>query len=93
MKTTLDLSVLRALARLSRRGKSGELEALAVRSGGTVEEVRGAIGRLSRADLVDRTRGLRLTMAGLAVAVASAAPVAAGARRPARALAVRRRAA
>jgi RIO-like serine/threonine protein kinase len=77
MKTTLDLSVLRALARLSRMRKGGDLEALALRSGGSIEDVRGALGRLSRAALVDRSQGgLRLTMAGLAWAVASGAAAA-----------------
>jgi hypothetical protein len=66
-----DLNVLRALSRLSRMRKNVDGEALALRAGGTVEEVRGALGRLSRAALVERSaEGVRLTMAGLAVAVA-----------------------
>jgi RIO-like serine/threonine protein kinase len=68
---TLDLKVLRALARLSRMRKVVDCEALVLRAGGSLEEVRGALGRLSREQLVDRTAGARLTMAGLAVAVAS----------------------
>jgi RIO-like serine/threonine protein kinase len=72
---TLDLTVLRALARLSRMRKVVDCEALALRAGGSLEDVRGALGRLSRAELVDRRAGARLTMAGLAVAVASAGAV------------------
>jgi RIO-like serine/threonine protein kinase len=70
-----ELTLLRALARLSRMRRAVDLEALALRAGGSVEDVRAAVARLSRASLVDRTGGLRLTMAGLAVAVASSAPV------------------
>lgn len=85
----LDLTVLRALARLSRMRKAVDCEALALRAGGSIEEVRGALGRLSREQLVDRATGMRLTMAGLAVAVASAGEVARGRR----ARTIRRRAA
>jgi RIO-like serine/threonine protein kinase len=70
--TTLDFMVLRALARLSRMRKTVDGEALALRAGGSVGDVRGALRRLSRAELV--TGGLdapRLTMMGLALAVAS----------------------
>jgi hypothetical protein len=74
-----DIYVLRALARLSRRSlreEPADGESLALRAGGTVEEVRGAVARLERAGLAQRTeRGVRLTMIGLAVAVASGAPV------------------
>ena len=68
-----DLFVLRALARLSRRGMAFDYESLAIRAGGSMEDVRAALGRLSRAALVDRSgsRGPRLTLAGLAVAAAS----------------------
>jgi RIO-like serine/threonine protein kinase len=69
----LDLTVLRALARLSRMRKAVDCEALALRAGASVEEVRGALGRLSRADLVDRAATPRLTLSGLAIAVASGA--------------------
>jgi RIO-like serine/threonine protein kinase len=71
----LDLTVLRALARLSRMRKAVDCEALALRAGGSVEDVRGALGRLARADLVARSAEPRLTLAGLALAVASGAPV------------------
>jgi RIO-like serine/threonine protein kinase len=81
---TLDLTVLRALARLSRMRKVVDCEALALRAGGSLEDVRGALGRLSRAELVDRTAGARLTMAGLAVAVASGAAAQQRHARPAR---------
>ncbi|HEY2514293.1 MAG TPA: hypothetical protein VGI39_25675 [Polyangiaceae bacterium] len=68
-----DLMVLRALARLSRMRKAVDGEALALRAGGSEEEVRGALGRLSRAGLVERSATeVRLTMGGLAVAVAFA---------------------
>jgi RIO-like serine/threonine protein kinase len=73
----LDLTVLRALARLSRARKAVDCEALALRAGGSLEDVRGALGRLSREQLVERSSGVRLTMAGLAVAVASGAAAAA----------------
>lgn len=80
--TNLDLTVLRALARLSRLRKTVDFEALALRAGGSLEEVRGALGRLSRQQLVDRSGEPRLTMAGLAVAVASGAAVQRMVRRP-----------
>ena len=84
MTTNLDLTVLRALARLSRMRKAVDYEALALRAGGSLEEVRAALGRLSRASLVDRqAEAPRLTMAGLAVAVASGARVAPAVRRQA----------
>jgi hypothetical protein len=83
----LDLTVLRALARLSRMRKAVDCEALAVRAGGSHDDVRAALGRLSRASLVDGADGasalggrstpdVRLTLAGLAVAVASGGQVA-----------------
>jgi RIO-like serine/threonine protein kinase len=75
LMNTLDLTVLRALARLSRMRKVVDCESLALRAGGSLEEVRGALGRLSREQLVDRAGEARLTMAGLAVAVASGAAV------------------
>jgi len=72
----IDLRVLRAVARLSRTRKAVDLESIALRAGGSFREVRSALGRLSRASLVQGGGAPRLTMAGLAVAVASgAAPV------------------
>jgi hypothetical protein len=85
----LDFMVLRALARLSRMRRAVDCEALALRAGGSIEDVRGALGRLSRANLVDRSAEVRLTLAGLAVAVASGA----AAEKPRRARSARRRAA
>jgi len=87
-----DLFVLRALARLSRRGIAADLESLAIRAGGSTEAVQASLGRLSRAALVDRSgnRGPRLTLAGLAVAVASSKAASESRARPA-ARAVRRR--
>jgi RIO-like serine/threonine protein kinase len=71
-----DLYVLRALARLSRQRKTVDLESLTIRAGGSVDDVRAALDRLASAALVDRSgtvQEARLTMAGLAVAVASSA--------------------
>jgi RIO-like serine/threonine protein kinase len=92
--TNHDLDVLRALARLSRMRKAVDCEALALRSGGSLEEARASLARLSRAALVERTEGgARLTMMGLAIAVASARSAPAARRQPARQPAGRRRAA
>jgi RIO-like serine/threonine protein kinase len=90
-----DLFVLRAMARLSRRGKAIDCESLSIHGGGSLDDVRAALGRLSRAALVDRsgTRGVRLTLAGLALAVASRAPAGSRARVSGAPRAVRRRAA
>jgi RIO-like serine/threonine protein kinase len=73
--TDIDLQVLRAVARLSRMRKAVDCETLALRAGGSPGEVSASLGRLARASLVDSSRGPRLTMAGLAVAVASGAAV------------------
>jgi RIO-like serine/threonine protein kinase len=73
--TNLDVSVLRALARLSRTRRAVDCESIALRAGGSLEDVRASLGRLSRASLVERSTTVRLTMAGLAVAVASGAAV------------------
>ncbi len=76
--TDIDLQVLRAVARLSRMRRDVDCEAIALRAGGSRGEVQAALGRLSRAALVEwsqASRGTRLTMAGLAVAVASGAQV------------------
>ncbi len=70
--TNHDLDVLRALARLSRMRKTVDDESLALRASGSLNDVRLSLRRLARADLVTRTdQGARLTMMGLAVAVAS----------------------
>jgi RIO-like serine/threonine protein kinase len=73
--TNLDVSVLRAVARLSRTRRAVDCESIALRAGGSLEDVRASLGRLSRASLVDRSSTVRLTMAGLALAVASGAAV------------------
>jgi hypothetical protein len=76
-----DLSILRALVRLSRR-HAADAEALRIRAGGGEAEVRASLARLERQGLALRTaRGPRPTLAGVAIALA-AAP----ARRPAKAL-------
>jgi hypothetical protein len=65
-----DLSVLRALVRLSRRA-AADSEALVLRTGGTPADVRASLARLERSGLALRTaRGPRPTLAGLALAVA-----------------------
>jgi len=73
--TNLDLSVLRAVARLSRTRRAVDCESIALRAGGSLEDVRASLGRLSRASLVERSATVRLTMTGLAVAVASGGAV------------------
>jgi hypothetical protein len=77
-----DLSVLRALVRLSRRAAVDgrrtvaepiDSEALLSRAGGDVGDVRAAVARLERCGLALRTgRGPRPTLAGLALALAAA---------------------
>jgi Mn-dependent DtxR family transcriptional regulator len=69
-----DLTILRAIARLSRAGKTINAQELNVRCGGEPAEIRQAIRRLESLGLVARThnRDARLTLAGLAVAVAAA---------------------
>jgi hypothetical protein len=70
-----DAMVLRAMLRLARRREEAGEEALAVRVGGDHGAVRMAVRRLAACGLVDRGRGQpRLTMAGLAVAVALLPP-------------------
>src|SRR5688572_17750313 len=74
-----ELAILRALLRLSRRRVSvtpSDLDTLLVRVGGTEAELRLALRSLQTAGFIQRRAGdLRLTMAGLAVAVAQIAPV------------------
>jgi RIO-like serine/threonine protein kinase len=79
----IDLQVLRAVARLSRMRKAVDCETLALRAGGSLDDVRASLGRLTRASLIDRSRAPRLTMAGLAVAVASGAAIVRKRRMPA----------
>ncbi len=69
-----EIAVLRALLRLSRRRTPATLEQLLVRVRDDQNDVLRALRALARSGLVYRSqRGLRLTMAGLAVAVASTA--------------------
>ena len=82
-----DISVLRAILRLARRRLGADLEQISLRVTGEGGDVRSAVRRLERAGLVARTNDtVRLTMAGLAVAVASVRSPArsAGARRASR---------
>jgi len=70
---SLEIDVLRALLRLARRRTPPTLEQIVVRVGGEEADVRRALRSLARSGLVQRTpAGLRLSMAGLAVAVACA---------------------
>ncbi len=69
-----DHSVLRALVRLVRAGNPSEPDALARYAGGSRADVCAALARLVAGGLVDRTpRRVAPTLAGLCVAVASAA--------------------
>lgn len=71
--SNLELDVLRALLRLSRRRTAPTLEALVVRVGAEELEVRNALRVLAWQELVQRTpKGLGLSLSGLAVAVAYA---------------------
>lgn len=70
---SLEIDVLRALLRLARRRTPPTIEQLVVRVGGDDADVRRALRSLARDGLVQRTpAGVRLSMAGLAVAVACA---------------------
>lgn len=80
--TSLDIDVLRALLRLARRQTPPTMEQLVVRVGAEPEAVRRSLVALAKNGLVQKTPGgLRLSLPGLAVAVAyaqrpSAAPAA-----------------
>ncbi len=69
-----EIQVLRAMLRLARKREAADEAALLVRVGGTAAELRTALRRLERQDLVDRIDAThaRLTLAGFAVAVATA---------------------
>jgi DNA-binding IclR family transcriptional regulator len=70
---SLDIDVLRALLRLARRRTSPTLDQLVERVGADEPAVRRALVGLARSGLVQRTpAGIRLSLAGLAVAVAFA---------------------
>ena len=67
-----DISVLRAILRLARRRLGADLEQISLRVTGGDGDVRAAVRRLERAGLVERgDASVRLTMVGLAIAVAS----------------------
>lgn len=71
-----ELAILRAMLRISRRRATADIDTLLVRVGGTEAELRVALRALEAAGFVERrTRDVRLTMAGLAVAVAQIPPV------------------
>jgi DNA-binding IclR family transcriptional regulator len=66
-----EITVLRSLLRLARRRRGPSLADLVERTGRPEREVRRALFSLARSGLVQRTpAGLRLSLAGLAVAVA-----------------------
>lgn len=79
---TYDISVLRAIVRLARKGVEAGEDALTLRAGGTGADVRNALRRLDAQGLVARgPRGLpQLTLAGLALTVSLAS--ARGAKKP-----------
>jgi DNA-binding IclR family transcriptional regulator len=69
---SLEIDVLRAFLRLARRRTSPTLARLVERVPGDEADVRRALFSLARQGLVQRTpAGLRLSLAGLAVAVAA----------------------
>jgi hypothetical protein len=81
-----DAMVLRAMLRLARRRDATDEVAIGLRVPGSAWEVRQSLRRLARGGLVEWTRAgtPRLSMAGLAVAVATLPPRAARGRRPSR---------
>jgi RIO-like serine/threonine protein kinase len=67
-----DISVLRAILRLSRHRRQVDLAAITLRVAGELPELRDALRRLEQQGLVVREPDIaRLTLQGLAVAVAS----------------------
>jgi len=70
---SIEATVLRAMLRVARRREAADEEALTLRVGASHAEVRAAIRRLDGEGLVERRTGEslpRLTMSGLALAVA-----------------------
>jgi Mn-dependent DtxR family transcriptional regulator len=69
---SFDTRVLGAMLRLARYRRAADGEAVALRVGGRASSARASMRRLARAGLVDlrREQPARLTMAGLALAVA-----------------------
>lgn len=78
----LDTQILRAIARLSRKSMPATCSEIELRVAAEPHEIRSALVRLSRSSLVVRRLDeVRLTMFGLAVAVASGASPKRSARR------------
>jgi hypothetical protein len=72
---SIEARVMGAMLRLARRREAATEGEILLRVGETASAVRSAIRRLQSAGLVDRGAGAaRLTLPGLAVAVASLAP-------------------
>jgi Mn-dependent DtxR family transcriptional regulator len=70
----LDTQILRAIARLSRKSMPATCSEIELRVAAEPNEIRSALVRLSRSSLVvRRSDEVRLTLFGLAVAVASGA--------------------
>jgi Mn-dependent DtxR family transcriptional regulator len=69
---SIDITVLRALLRLSRRREAADTDSIVLRSGAAAASVRASLRRLEALGLVEQRleRGPRLTMQGLAAAVA-----------------------
>lgn len=70
-----ETEVLKAILRLSRRRNTAEADSILVRVGGQLSDLRAALRKLEQSGLVNRIgdTGGRLTLPGLAVAVAAAA--------------------
>jgi Mn-dependent DtxR family transcriptional regulator len=84
--STLDAMVLRAMLRLARRRQAADDGEIAVRVGAAPHAVRASLRRLDALDLVERlSTGSRLTMMGLALAVAALPGSSRPSRRPQRA--------
>jgi Mn-dependent DtxR family transcriptional regulator len=69
---SIDITVLKAILRLSRRREAADEDALVLRAGASPGSVRASLRRLEALGLVEQRveRGPRLTMRGLAAAVA-----------------------
>lgn len=71
-----EISLLRVLLRISRRRSSMTLGEILLRSGVDRDTAHRALASLARSGLVHRTpEGPRLTLAGFAIAVATAAAI------------------
>jgi len=69
-----EIAVLRALLRLSRRATPATFSELLARVGSDASELQRALASLARSELVTRSgESARLSLAGLAVAVAASA--------------------